>query len=108
MAALERAAIYYSANNFNFDGFWVDKASFDLIWALNGGTVDDLRYELFITYFRLVAGEVEVIPEEPIAVYFWEDAMIFSFLDWFIENGADCPTPGNVANWPLPGTMRCE
>jgi len=108
MAALEQAAIYYLANNFSFDLYYVPQDSFNLIWVLNGGIIGDLRWDLFFSYYGLEPGEVEVIPEEPIPVYFAPADFLLGMLAWFVANGADCAGGGFLTAWPEPGNSPCD
>jgi len=108
MASLEREAIVYTANNYDFDGFWVRQDGFNLNWVGNGGTVDDLRYQLFISYYQLTPGEVEIIPEEPVAVYFLEPVQWFFWLGWFVAHGSACLGPGDITAFPEAGYSPCD
>jgi hypothetical protein len=107
MAALERAALVFLSYNFNFDEYWVRRDDFNLTWAFNGGTVGDLRYTLFHDYYGLVAGEVEIIPDEPIEVYFVDPALVLPLIEWMVTYGYICDSGGEVVNFPEPGFSPC-
>jgi hypothetical protein len=107
MASLERNMLIYIANNFNFDDYWVTQDAVHLLWVANGGVLGDLRFQLFISYYQLTPGYVEVIPEEPIAVYFVDAEMYLALLAWMIENGTDCPRGGDIVAFPEKGFSPC-
>lgn len=104
---LNRAAWLYSANNFNFDLYWIPRDTFNFVWLLNGGTIGDHEYRFFLSYYGYTEGTVEEIPEEPIEVFFVDPLLMFQLLDFQLDTGAGCPSPGDITAFPEVGYSPC-
>lgn len=67
--------------------------AYDLTWALAIGSVGTEWYTYWFEIWGLSFGTVEIVPDIPIDVVFWNQTDQASLLLWLFDSDSDCPKP---------------